>query len=262
MLAEWPLVLFTTLGQAGAGLAVFAALHGFMAAQDDTLSLKPGFIFILSALLMAAGFGFATLHLGSPDRIFNAMAQLGSSPLSQEGLVGMLALGAAFAAGVSGLKGRVVTPLAGISLVLALAFVFTMGRIYAAMTTVPTWSNWMTYASFYGSAIFLGGALFSGLGKGSTPAGVAGAGGVVLGGILILVTLPMQVALATRYLADLGSVKDLAAWGLCFTALGLGLSCIGLVKSRLRIPAVLVGLAGVLLARAVFYGIHITLILH
>ena len=262
MLSEWPLILFTTLGQTGAGLALFAGIHTLCGGEDDGLALKPGLQFLLAALIMGLGFGFAALHLGSPDRMFNSMARLGSSALSQEGLAGMLAAGLCAVAGISGLKGRVNTGLAGGALGLCLVFVFTMARIYASMDTVPTWNTPVTHVSFFGAAIFTGAALSGLLGKSQGPARGSVILGVVWGGILLLAVLPLQAQSAVGWVNELGAINCLAACSGAAIVLGVAGGVLGQYRSRVRLSAFALAWVGVLLARTLFYGLHTTLIMH
>ena len=262
MLNEWPLILFTTLGQTGAGLALFAGLQSLTATDDEALAVKPGLQFLLAALLMGAGFGFAAMHLGSPGRMFNSMAQLGSSALSQEGLAGMLTAILCGVAGVSGLKGRVNKALAGTAAVACLVFVYTMARIYASMTTVPTWSTPLTPVSFFGAALFAGGALFGATAKADIPGLPMATLGMILGGLMLLVSIPLQAQSALELVNEPAVLNCLGACSAVLLGLALAGGMLGNARPRVRIPAFLLGLGGVLLARTLFYGLHTTLIMH
>ncbi|MCG8533208.1 MAG: dimethyl sulfoxide reductase anchor subunit, partial [Desulfovibrionales bacterium] len=250
--------LFTTLGQTGAGLALFAGLHALAAGEDSPL--KPGRYLLLAALLMGAGFGFAALHLGSPDRMFNSMARLGSSALSQEGLAGMLAAVSCFVAGISGVRGRVNPALAGVAMALSLFFVFTMGRVYTSMATVPTWSSSATHVSFFGAALFAGASLFMTLGKSRVRPPVIW--GLILGAALLVSVLPIQLQSAVGRVDSLGPLNCLAACsGICI-ALGLGGGIWGGQRPALGPAALGLTLVGILLGRTLFYGLHTTLIMY
>ena len=86
---EWPLVVFTSLAGAGAGILAASA-----AAADRPLGLA-------GVLAIAAGFLVSTAHLGRPLRAPLALTRVGRSALSNEVLLGGLAMafGSAWLAG-------------------------------------------------------------------------------------------------------------------------------------------------------------------
>jgi DMSO reductase anchor subunit len=120
-----PLVAFTTLAVAGAGLvaasAYFELVHGLGAAR----TIAAG------AALLAAGLFVSFAHLGQKQRALLATRGVGRSALSNEALVAGLALaGAVVAAGVglaAGVPSAVATGAAGM---LNVALLVSIGLVY------------------------------------------------------------------------------------------------------------------------------------
>ncbi|HBQ6314448.1 TPA: dimethyl sulfoxide reductase anchor subunit [Klebsiella pneumoniae] len=81
---EWPLVLFTVLGQCVVGATIVSGL-GWLALGDQREArrrLVRNMFFIW--LLMGIGFLASVMHLGSPLRAFNSLNRIGASALSNE----------------------------------------------------------------------------------------------------------------------------------------------------------------------------------
>ena len=81
---EWPLVLFTVLGQSVAGAIIVSGL-GWLSLNNNSEArqrLVRGMFFIW--LIMGIGFLASIIHLGSPLRALNALNRVGSSALSNE----------------------------------------------------------------------------------------------------------------------------------------------------------------------------------
>ncbi|STV90914.1 anaerobic dimethyl sulfoxide reductase subunit C [Klebsiella pneumoniae] len=81
---EWPLVLFTVLGQCVVGATIVSGL-GWLALEDQREArrrLVRNMFFIW--LLMGIGFLASVMHLGSPLRAFNSLNRIGASALSNE----------------------------------------------------------------------------------------------------------------------------------------------------------------------------------
>ncbi len=81
---EWPLVLFTVLGQSVAGAIIVSGL-GWLSLNNNSEArqrLVRGMFFIW--LVMGVGFLASIIHLGSPLRAFNSLNRVGASALSNE----------------------------------------------------------------------------------------------------------------------------------------------------------------------------------
>lgn len=135
--SAWSLVVFTVCAQAAAGLAL-----------TDTPAV--------ALALLALGGLVVLAHLGRPARARFAVANMRSSWLSRESLLGL-----AFAASLL-LWLAVASPLrdavAGLSSALGLLFVVAIAGVYR-LRTVPAWDRWTTPASFFGTMLVLGAAI-------------------------------------------------------------------------------------------------------
>jgi DMSO reductase anchor subunit len=158
---EWPLVLFTLIGQAAAGLAFFLILplYFFPALTSDRSwgGLRLGAPLIILALLGAAAL-LSLFHLGNPTRAVRALANTGASWLSKEILAEIIFMGAT--AGLAYLAWKAPGSPAGTTLAVlvvaeAAAFVYSMGKIYT-IPAVPEWNSAATRVSFFASALGLG----------------------------------------------------------------------------------------------------------
>ncbi|STI46629.1 putative dimethyl sulfoxide reductase, anchor subunit [Escherichia coli] len=80
---EWPLVIFTVLGQCVVGALIVSVIGWFAANNDaDRQRIVRGMFFLW--LLMGIGFIASVMHLGSPLRAFNSLNRIGASGLSNE----------------------------------------------------------------------------------------------------------------------------------------------------------------------------------
>lgn len=274
---EWPLMIFTVFGQCVAGgfiVLALALLRGRLSREQEKRVVLS--MFGLWAL-MGIAFIASTLHLGSPLRAFNSLNRVGGSSLSNE-----IASGAIFFAvgGIGWLLAvfnKLPAALRGLWLVLTavlgVVFVWMMVRVYNTIDTVPTWHSVWTPLSFF-LTMLIGGPLLGYLLL--RAAGVVGCGMRLLPVVSLLALLAIAVVavmqgseLATIHSAvqqasalvpDYGS---LMAWRLA--ALAFALACWVVPMLTGKQPAVsLLGLAfvlviaGELIGRGVFYGLHMT----
>ena len=80
---EWPLVIFTVLGQCVVGALIVSGIGWFAAKNNaDRQHIIRGMFFLW--LLMGIGFIASVMHLGSPLRAFNSLNRIGASGLSNE----------------------------------------------------------------------------------------------------------------------------------------------------------------------------------
>jgi len=169
-LREWPLVLFTVLGQAAVGTAMFLILPlyifpnwTYIRSMDGLRLAAPLAIIVL----LGAAVLLSLLHLGNPGRAFRALAKSGSSWLSRE-ILAELIFGAA-AAALAVLAWKMPRSAAGLTLSILVvaeagAFVYSMARIYT-ITAVPLWFSPATPVAFVSTSLVLGsliGAVLSG----------------------------------------------------------------------------------------------------
>ena len=272
---EWPLVLFTVLGQCVVGATIVSGL-GWLALGDQREArrrLVRNMFFIW--LLMGIGFLASVMHLGSPLRAFNSLNRIGASALSNE-----IASGALFFA-VGGfwwllavlekMPATLGKVWLAIAMLLGLLFVLAMTRVYQ-INTVPTWYNGYTTSAFF-LTVLLSGPLFAALllrlakvdFNGWFFAGLSVAALVISAAVIImqsagLSTLHSSVQQAATLLPDYGKLQALR---LVLLALGLGCWLCPLIRRQPpRATGLLIGLLLVLIAecigRGLFYGLHMT----
>ncbi len=274
---EWPLMIFTVFGQCVAGgfivLAV-ALLNGNLnREQQQRLVMSMFGLWVL----MGIGFIASTLHLGSPMRAFNSLNRVGASSLSNE-----IASGALFFA-VGGLGWllaalkKLPTGLRNlwliVTMVLGVVFVWMMVRVYNTIDTVPTWYSVWTPMSFF-LTLFIGGPLLGFLLL--RVAGVDGWAMRLLPAVSLLAlavstivallqgaelaTIHSSIQQASTLVPDYGS---LMAWRVALLAVALVCWILPQLKGyQPALPllslAFLLVLAGELIGRGVFYGLHMT----
>ncbi|HBX06243.1 MAG TPA: dimethyl sulfoxide reductase [Leclercia adecarboxylata] len=274
---EWPLMIFTVFGQCVAGgfivLAV-ALLNGNLNRdQQQRLVMSMFGLWVL----MGIGFIASTLHLGSPMRAFNSLNRVGASSLSNE-----IASGALFFA-VGGLGWllaalkKLPTGLRNlwliVTMVLGVVFVWMMVRVYNTIDTVPTWYSVWTPMSFF-LTLFIGGPLLGFLLL--RVAGVDGWAMRLLPAVSLLAlavstivallqgaelaTIHSSIQQASTLVPDYGS---LMAWRVALLAVALVCWIVPQLKGyQPALPllslAFLLVLAGELIGRGVFYGLHMT----
>ena len=271
---EWPLVLFTVLGQCVAG-ALIVSGYGWLTTKDDAVKQRIVRSMFFLWLVMGIAFLASVMHLGSPLRAFNSLNRIGASALSNE-----IASGSLFFA-VGGLwwlvafLGRMPATLGKIwlllSMLLGLVFVYAMTNVYQ-IDTVPTWYNGYTTLAFF-MTLLLSGPLFAALllraaGVSCSPARFAG-----ISVLALLVTVAV-VVLQGLSLGEIHStvqnagalVPDYASlqvWRILLLVAGLGCWICPLVRRKessvggLALGLVSV-LAGEIIGRGLFYGLHMT----
>ena len=272
---EWPLVLFTVLGQCVAGATIVTGL-GWLAARHEPadqrrIVLTMFFLWVI----MGIAFFASVLHLGSPLRAFNSLNRVGASALSNE-----IASGSVFFA-VGGfwwllsVLGKMPAALGRVwlllGMVLGLLFVWAMTRVYQ-IDTVPTWYNGYTTASFF-LTVLLTGPLFAAL---LLKLAKVPFNGKFFAAVSVLGYL-LSVAVVVLQTSELGFIHSsvqqanalLPDWGrlqVCrFVLLAAGLGC-WICPLLRRVPPRAVGLAlglvlvlvGELIGRGLFYGLHMT----
>lgn len=274
---EWPLMIFTVFGQCVVGgfiVLAFALLKGELAPEAQRRVIA-GMLGLW--VLMGIGFIASVLHLGSPLRAFNSLNRVGASPLSNEIASGSLF----FAVGGIGWLLAVVRKLPlglrnvwlVITMVLGVIFVWMMVRVYNSIDTVPTWYSIWTPLSFF-LTLLMGGPLLGYLLL--RIAGIDGWAMRLLPAVSIvalmasaivsvmqgaeLATIHSAVQQASALVPDYGS---LMAWRTI--VLTVALCCWIVPQVAGKIPAVpllsmafMLLLAGELIGRGVFYGLHMT----
>ncbi|HAU4372171.1 dimethylsulfoxide reductase [Citrobacter freundii] len=271
---EWPLVLFTVLGQCVAG-ALIVSGYGWLTTKDDAVKQRIVRSMFFLWLVMGIAFLASVMHLGSPLRAFNSLNRIGASALSNEIASGSLffAVGGlwwlvAFLGKMPAAIGKIWLLL---SMLLSLVFVYAMTNVYQ-IDTVPTWYNGYTTLAFF-MTMLLSGPLFAALllraaGVSCSPARFAG-----ISVLALLVTVAV-VVLQGLSLGEIHSsvqnagalVPDYASlqvWRILLLVAGLGCWICPLVRRKepsvggLALGLVSV-LAGEIIGRGLFYGLHMT----
>ncbi|CQI90357.1 dimethyl sulfoxide reductase anchor subunit family protein [Yersinia rohdei] len=278
---EWPLMVFTVLGQTVVGgfivLGLALIFGGLNPGQQQRIHRSMFVLWVLMALAFIA----STLHLGSPLRAFNSLNRVGESALSNEIAAGSLFFAVAGFYWLLAVLGKMPAILGKIWLVVAMVlgatFVYAMCVVYS-INTVPTWDNLYTPLGFT-LTVFIGGPMLGYLLLQLADINMDNANGrmmlqlpmiSVLALIISIASVIMQAAsLATIYssvqqasalIPDYGT---LMVWRLVLLVLGLGCWICPLIRGRkpmtlVMIFAMLLIIAGELIGRGVFYGLHMT----
>ncbi|WP_050956268.1 dimethyl sulfoxide reductase anchor subunit family protein, partial [Salmonella enterica] len=251
---------------------------GWLTAKDDTIArqrIVRSMFFLW--LVMGLGFLASIMHLGSPMRAFNSLNRVGAFALSNE-----IASGSVFfAVGGIGWLLAVLKKLPPalrtlwliITMVLGVVFVWMMVRVYNSIDTVPTWYSVWTPLGFF-LTLFMGGPLL-----GYLLLRIAGVNGWAMRllpavSVLALVVIAIMVAMQGAELATIHSsiqqasalVPDygsLMAWRMVLLAAALCCWIVPQLKGyQPAVPllsvAFILMLAGELIGRGVFYGLHMT----
>ncbi|MCY3982316.1 MAG: dimethyl sulfoxide reductase anchor subunit [Roseovarius sp.] len=148
------IIIFTTLSGLGFGLLFWLGIG------MPPVTGWEAFAYYFAAFALAAGgLVSSTFHLGRPERALKAFTQWSTSWLSREGICAVAAL-LVFGINAAGaVFWNVRVPVLGyIGSVLALGTVFATSMIYAQLNTVPLWKTHLTPVLFLLASI-AGGAL-------------------------------------------------------------------------------------------------------
>ena len=251
---ELPLVFFTVLGQSAAGLFLLAFVS-YCLKLSDWEQLKRANL--LAFVLMAVGLACSTFHLGQLFRMFNMLAGVGRSPMSNEIVLGGTFIGLAFctlfffyvkkSAALATLF-NVLTIVAGLAFVWSMTQVYQLATVGSWNTPHTAWQMWMTVLVGGGACALL--------------AGVRKVGGFALlvGAILSLLAKPGYLSFVTEASPALsGAQTTLWAVQAVFLALGIAAAAVALVKSESAKAALALCACGVvvgeLLSRIAFYNL-------
>ncbi|GKX62525.1 DMSO reductase anchor subunit [Pragia fontium] len=271
---EWPLMLFTVLGQCAVGGFIVLALALLCGKTDERQrkSIHRGMFFIW--VLMGIAFLASVMHLGTMSRAFNSLNRIGESGLSNEIAFGSIFFAIGGIYWLVAILGKMPKALGKVWLVIAMiagvAFVYAMCRVYQ-IETVPTWDNGYTTLNFF-LTMLIGGSLLGSMlknsdgdcrGKGLAAIGVialiiSACSGLMQGSELV--SLHSSVTSATVLVPQYG---QLMALRLVMVAAGLSLWIVPMLSEKragtaiMMLGFVLVA-CGELIGRAVFYNLHMT----
>ncbi len=295
-LHEWPLVFFTVLAQTAVG-AFWAFTLLLLSDKSKQVEARTHYVMMVLWVLMSIGFIFSTLHLGSPQRAFNALNRIGASGLSNEIAAGsaFFALGAGYWALATAnllpsswqklpLIGFIVRLLGNIESklpafwktlgmivvsIVGAGFIYAMSKLYM-IDTVPTWNSVYTPLSFVLTALLSGSALAL------TLLNCVKIGERLNGLLLTVAWLALIAAAVTTYqqygylsgvssaihqaLDLVPSFVPVMITRFILILFGLILLTAGMKKRNALIPVIgfILIVVGELLARVIFYGLHMT----
>ncbi|MDR1015238.1 MAG: dimethyl sulfoxide reductase anchor subunit [Coriobacteriales bacterium] len=158
MAVEWPLLLFTIIAGAGAGILAFAGLGEFLGA-----SRKSRFVAAIISLTLLVVGGLASLpHLENPANFMSAATNLFSfSPISLELIfLGLCAIVAIVYLVVVNREGSASKTVGIIGIVCGVVFAYVSGHGYEVIAVRAAWATPALTLSYLLSALTLGGFLF------------------------------------------------------------------------------------------------------
>ncbi len=259
-----PLAIFTSFGALGAGAFVGLAIAFFMGtnAQTELRAADKRTVLPFAAALI--GFIAVLFHVTQPLKAFGVFAGVGSSPLSNEvvaGVVFMVFAAIYTVAALAGKLGGARKGLIGVTAVLAVVFGIMMGMAYM-VDTIPTWNNPGTILQMFGftlagsalSLVVLGEAAN---GKAAQTIKIVTVIGIVLAvvGVLVQVVICSGSAAATQSGAAMViAVLPLLAVAAVAAVIAVALLC----KSNAGVACVAL-LVAVFCARLAFYGMELGL---
>jgi len=158
----WSLVLFTALGQVGAGLYLVHKLFLFYKRFfNSRIQLNSRKLLLISFALSALALIISFTHLGNPRNAIFALSNFKNSWLSKEifflaAFLGVLLVEIIVAKWLTkSFPFELIYSVVGI--LFSAAFIFSMVKLYQ-LETVPSWNSSYTFVNFYNSGL-LGGVL-------------------------------------------------------------------------------------------------------
>lgn len=140
------IILFTTISGMGYGLII--SLLIFQIYVGHTLSFISYFLtFVVSMTLVSGGLLSSTLHLGHPERAHFALTQWRSSWLSREGVFAILlypVIATYTLLFYLNPDNRSLDTLSIIIVLIAIATIFSTGKIYSSLRAIYSWNTELT----------------------------------------------------------------------------------------------------------------------
>lgn len=277
--AELPLALFTTLAPMGAGAFVALALAFCTTKFDDAQLKKIDLMTIIPLIVIAVGFVASFFHLASPLNAMHVFSGVGSSPLSNEILVGCLFVVLALVYWILALTGKLAYGARKVGAVIvgaaALVFALFTGMAYV-MDTIASWNSPLVPIQM------LGFALVGGMSLGMLVLSLAdvladacrtsfkrAAVGVTVAGVLVAaVAFCVQIMGVSSMGNALVSGADLVAGVIVYmviavvclvvAALAVVFALRGTSQTGLVVTGVVLSAAGIFIARLVFYAVELS----
>lgn len=267
---EWPLVLFTVLGQMAVGIIICL---WFLNRTIDQKLFKNAVL--ASGILLGLAMGISTFHLGHPFAAYRALTHLSTSWLSREILLFILTFAAwGYLFWLSTKPGKKVAGALGITASFGVLGIISSALIYT-LPRVPAWNNAGPILFFLLTTVILGTLTVAMLGRKTLKQEeLRQLLQIALGGIIVSVILfILYFSLLGHSLEGAATVETLMGSALFWLRGIVGwllpaivLLTMGIKKDRLQPQIILLlfgsGLVGEFLGRALFYasavGIHIT----
>ncbi|NPD31752.1 dimethyl sulfoxide reductase anchor subunit [Eggerthellaceae bacterium zg-997] len=280
--AELPLALFTTLAPLGAGALLAMALVGLVAPSalaGEGASRALGVRVLVALAVAAVGFAASLFHLATPAHAPYVLANVGSSPLSNEIAAGVafLVVGAVFCALL--LFGRpqvaALTAACVVMVAVALAFGWFAGQAYV-MRTIASWNTVLVPVQVVGFMLLEGTILAQVLLRGGALDVAAGDARArrALACLVVVGAVVGALAFAAQVMAVQGMVTPLVSGAQLLAEVGVflwlsvvlllaagGLAAVTALKGLGQVPAGLalaLAVAGVFIARLVFYATQVS----
>lgn len=268
------LAVFTTLAPMGAA-AFIALAYAFIAGKPGEVAAKRLDRWTaLPLAVLAVGFVGAFMHLASPLNAFGVFSGVGSSPLSNEIVVGVVFALLAIVYWALALAGKLAggarTGFLVVLSVLAVVFAAFCGLAYM-MYTIPTWNTPLSIVQMVGYAL-AGGAVLGFCTVGLAHVGLPkGAGMVAL--VLTLAGVAIGAVGFGAQIAGLDAIRNIwgtaaelvpAIWGLLAAFVGCGVvgAVLAYLASKrgfapaLMVAACVIVAVGIFVARIGFYGLY------
>ena len=278
-LNELPLALFTTLAPMGAGAFVALACALFTTTFSDEQLRKIDRFMAIPLIVVLAGFVASFFHLASPLHAPLVFAGVGSSPLSNEIVAGCIFTVLAVVYWIMGVTGKLpASARKGFAVVVAVAaivFACFTGLAYV-MDTIASWNSPLVPVQFAGFALTGGMALgalvltlagaLDDAAKGSfkTVALAVVAVGVVLAvaafcaHVMGVSGLSNALENGADLVSEVTSFVVLAAVLLAASGVATVLAVRGMSPRALSLVAVVLAVAGIFVARLVFYTVQLS----
>lgn len=279
MMAELPLVLFTTLAPIGAGAFIALAVAFFTTKFTDEQLKKIDRMTTIPVVVLVAGFICAFFHLASPMHAFGVFAGLGASPLSNELLAGVVLAVLAIVYWIVALAGKLGEGarkgFAAVVAVMAVVFACFTGAAYM-METIASWNTPMVPVAVLGFSLLGGVSLgvlvlaLSGALEDAAKGGFKTAAlavlivGLVLGvaGLLVQVMSVSGMGNALVDGADLVAAASAPMWiGVVCMVVAAAAAFMALRNSKstaLAAAAPVLAIVGVFAARLAFYAVQLS----
>ena len=272
--AELPLALFTTLAPAGAGAFVALACAFFAASFTDEQLKKIDRMTFIPFVVVLVGFACSFAHLASPLNAVNALNGFGSSPLTNEIVMGSVFVAYLIVALTGKLKGAARKGFAAVVAVFAVVFACFTGFAYM-MDTIASWNSPLLPLSIIGFC-FAGGASFAalvlalsgsmdGLGRqGKNLVLIVGGLGILLGAVAAgvqvgsVANLSNAVVSGADLVAEAIPVLVIGIVCLLATAAPLFIAVLGKGKVAMAGLAVVLALVGIFCLRLAFYATQLS----